>query len=195
MPDYSKSIIYVIRCEEKPELVYVGSTTNFTQRKYNHKQRCGTDTSKLYTMIQENGGWKNFIMIEHSKFPCENTTELKKEEERVRLEIQAHLNTRRCYRTEEEIKVLEKENHHQYYIDNKEHIQNWQKQYNQENAEKIKEQKRKYNQENLEIRRKYRQENAKKIKEYKRQYRQENAEKIKEYKRQYRQNKKYSLTV
>ena len=35
--DYSKSVIYKIEHIEKPELVYVGSTTDLTKRKYNLK--------------------------------------------------------------------------------------------------------------------------------------------------------------
>lgn len=38
MPDYSKTIIYKIQHEDDESLVYVGSTTNFTRRKCEHKK-------------------------------------------------------------------------------------------------------------------------------------------------------------
>ena len=41
--DYSKTIIYKIQHQDKPELLYVGSTTNFTKRKYQHKNSCNNE--------------------------------------------------------------------------------------------------------------------------------------------------------
>ena len=38
--DYSKTIIYKIQHIEKDDLIYVGSTTNFTKRKSAHKACC-----------------------------------------------------------------------------------------------------------------------------------------------------------
>jgi len=39
MPDYAKTIIYKLINYDYPDLVYVGSTTNFTKRKQGHKER------------------------------------------------------------------------------------------------------------------------------------------------------------
>ena len=58
--DYSKSVIYKIEHIDKPELVYVGSTTNFTKRKYQHKCAYNNKNYMLYQMIRNNNGWDSF---------------------------------------------------------------------------------------------------------------------------------------
>ena len=52
--NYSKTIIYKLVCnDENVSEFYVGSTTDFTRRKYEHKNRCKstTDNSKKYIFI------------------------------------------------------------------------------------------------------------------------------------------------
>jgi predicted GIY-YIG superfamily endonuclease len=100
--DFKNTIIYVIRCLNDESLLYVGSTTNFIHRKAEHKHRCNLLETKLYKTIKDNGGWENFVMVEHSKFPCENKQEAHKEEERVRLELKSKLNTIRAFTTKEQ---------------------------------------------------------------------------------------------
>ena len=46
MPDYTKTTIYKLINYDYPELVYVGSTTNFTKRKQCHKCNCHNEKSK-----------------------------------------------------------------------------------------------------------------------------------------------------
>ena len=59
--DYSKAVIYKIQHQDKPELLYVGSTTNLPQRKSNHKWLSKNDTTKLlYQRIRETGGIENW---------------------------------------------------------------------------------------------------------------------------------------
>ena len=48
MPDYTKTIIYKLINYDYPDLVYVGSTTNFTKRKQQHKQRCHNEIGENY---------------------------------------------------------------------------------------------------------------------------------------------------
>jgi hypothetical protein len=67
--DYSRTVIYRIKHIENKELVYVGSTTNFTKRKCSHKSICYNEKSKrynfkLYVMIRENQGWNAFQKLE-----------------------------------------------------------------------------------------------------------------------------------
>jgi hypothetical protein len=93
MPDYSKSIIYTIRTRDN---LYVGSTTNFTDRKYKHKKSINISESKLYKTIRDNGG--EWDMKPYKLFPCENKTELCIEEERIRCELNADLNMNVCYK-------------------------------------------------------------------------------------------------
>ena len=57
MPDYAKTIIYKLINYDVPELVYVGSTTNFTRRKQQHKLETNNKNQrKLYVSIRDNGG-------------------------------------------------------------------------------------------------------------------------------------------
>ena len=56
--DYSKTIIYKIQHNEIESLLYIGSTTDFTNRKSQHKSACKNETDraydrKVYRMIRE----------------------------------------------------------------------------------------------------------------------------------------------
>ena len=60
--DYSKCSIYKIEHVYNDKLIYIGSTTNFKQRKSAHKTCCNNEKGrkynlKLYRMIRENGGF------------------------------------------------------------------------------------------------------------------------------------------
>jgi hypothetical protein len=59
---------------------YVGHTTNFAQRKRDHKKGSMNEKgkryfNKLYTSIRANGGWFNHCMIELEKYPCNDANE------------------------------------------------------------------------------------------------------------------------
>lgn len=91
MPDYSKGLIYTIKsCDD----LYVGSTTNFTKRKYQHKSAIKEGASKLYQKIRDNEC--RWDMKPYKEFPCENKIQLEIEEERVRCELNANLNSFSC---------------------------------------------------------------------------------------------------
>ena len=93
MPDYSNGVIYYLRhtCDYKLENIYIGSTTNFRQRKKQHKNCCNNSTkrhynSPLYTYIRDNDGWDSWIMVQMVSFPCNSKRELEqKEDEIIRL--------------------------------------------------------------------------------------------------------------
>lgn len=111
--DYSKSVIYKIEHIDNPELLYVGSTTDFIRRKAEHKRRCKYENgkqynSKLYQMIRDNGNWESFKIMIISEFPCNNRTDLIIEEEKYRKESQASLNTLKSHRTIKEKKEQNK---------------------------------------------------------------------------------------
>ena len=77
--DYSNTMIYKIFCNN-PHItdIYVGHTTNFIKRKYQHKILCNSSKKiKIYNIIQENGGWDNWSMIEIAKYNCKDLTEAK----------------------------------------------------------------------------------------------------------------------
>jgi len=79
--DYLKCIIYKIVCNDLAiKDCYVGHTTNFTQRKKEHKTRCVNldhpkNHYKIYIIINANGGWNNWNMIEVEKYPCKDINE------------------------------------------------------------------------------------------------------------------------
>jgi len=97
MPDYSKTVIYKIQHREKPELLYVGCTTNFNARKNQHRSRCNNVADKehdhyKYIMIRENGGFDAFDMTPVKQISCQTKLEAMIEEERTRQELKANLN-------------------------------------------------------------------------------------------------------
>ena len=75
--DYSNTIIYKIICKDKSITdLYVGHTTNFIKRKYEHKTKCNSGNDrKIYNVIRANGGWDNWEMIEVAKHNCEDAVE------------------------------------------------------------------------------------------------------------------------
>ena len=97
--DYSNTLIYKITCKDLSiKEVYVGHTTNFVQRKYSHKQSCINTKStnhkcKLYTIIRENGGWKNWIMEIVTFFNCKDHYEARTKEQEYFLLLNATLNS------------------------------------------------------------------------------------------------------
>jgi len=94
--DFQKTVIYTIKTGNS---LYVGSTTNFTQRKSGHTN-CITNENKknynlkLYKAIRANGN--EWSMLPHSKFPCNDKIEQTIEEERIRQLLKADLNVRSC---------------------------------------------------------------------------------------------------
>jgi hypothetical protein len=61
--------IYKIVCNDSTITdSYVGSCSNITKRRYNHKSKCNNPTDKYYNLnvyqfIRANGGWSNWNMI------------------------------------------------------------------------------------------------------------------------------------
>ena len=70
--------MYKIEHIGKGNLIYVGHTTNFTQRKSFHKHDCNRhqrSPPKVYKMMRTNGGWEMFRMVEIEKYPCNSRQE------------------------------------------------------------------------------------------------------------------------
>jgi len=92
--DYSKTIIYKIQHKEKPELFYIGHTTNYDSRKSQHK-RASSDkfqSSPFYKRVQECGGWRNFIMTPIKQVNCNSRIHALIEEQKAIDELGATLN-------------------------------------------------------------------------------------------------------
>ena len=98
--DYSNTIIYKIFCKVKSITdVYVGHTTNFTQRKYAHKLACNSSTNKLkiYNKIRQTGGWDNWDMIEIAKYNCKDHTDARIKEQEHFEQLTCNLNSKNLY--------------------------------------------------------------------------------------------------
>jgi hypothetical protein len=146
MPDYSKTIMYVLKCkDENVEEEYIGHTTNFEERLNCHKQRCCNENGKhynykIYKFIRENGGLDNWNMIILEEFSCENKRQAECKEEEVRVERKAQLNMKKAFRTEEQKKEEKNEYNKIYYEKHKEQTKKWV----EKNREKSKRYKKKY---------------------------------------------------
>jgi len=82
--DYSSTIIYKIICKDKSiNDVYVGHTTSFIKRKYQHKVCCNNLNNNLniYKTIRVNGGWDNWEMIQIACYNCKNSEEARIKEQ------------------------------------------------------------------------------------------------------------------
>ena len=174
MPDYSKSKIYKIVCNETGETYYGSTTVLLSQRIGKHRLYTGCSS----WCIIERGNY-DYSLIE--EFPCESKEQLHKRE-RWYIENNDCVNARVAGRTQKE-----------YRQDNKEKIQEQTKQYLEANKEKIKEQKKQYREANKEQKKQYHQANKEKIQEQTKQYYQANKEKIQEKKKQYREANKEKI--
>ena len=93
--DYSKTIIYKIFCKDTNITdIYVGHTTNFTQRKYQHRISCSSQNKlKIYDVIRKNGGWDNWDMVEIACYNCKDATEARIKEYEHYKELKPTLNS------------------------------------------------------------------------------------------------------
>ena len=99
MPNYNNGLIYMIRhiCDYKLENIYIGSTTNFRQRKKQHKNCCNVPTKKdynypVYQYIRNNGGWDCWCMVQILPFPCNSKRELEQKEDELIRKYKSKLN-------------------------------------------------------------------------------------------------------
>ena len=97
--DYSNTIFYKIYCKNPSvDDIYIGHTTNFVQRKYAHKRACLNNKSmnhhcKLYKVIRENDGWKNWNMEIIAFHTCDDHYSARKQEQHYFEEYKATLNS------------------------------------------------------------------------------------------------------
>jgi len=173
MPDYSKSIIYTIRTRDS---LYVGSTTNFINRKYHHN--CciyQKKNRKLYETINKNNG--EWDMKPYKEFPCENKLQLNIEEERIRCELKADLNMNSCIFSLEKHKIRQKKKQEnlkiKYRTDAEAKMKKREadKKYREENKDKIKENYNNNKEARLKCSKKWKDANKDRQAEYQREYR------------------------
>ena len=166
--DFTNSIIYHIRHMESKEVVYVGSTTNFYQRKAKHKHNCNHEERKdftipIYCHIRDNGGFGCFEVIPIKSLKLENKTELLIAEQEELDKHQTLVNRNKAHITIEEQKKYQKQ-----YL----------KQYREEFKEELKQNKKQHD-------KKYREANKAEINEKAKNYREANKEQIKEKRKKY----------
>jgi len=150
MVNYSKSMIYKLCCKD-PNItdIYIGSTTNFSRRKSEHKSKYNNENDKCYNnykykFIRDNGGFENFDMILIENVSCNNKIELLKIERKYIDELKPSLNVYRSYVTDDEIKIR-----------NKEYDKIWQKNNKEQHKQKKKEYMKEYQKTNKEYLNKY----------------------------------------
>ena len=141
----SKTIIYKLCCNNiEIKENYIGSTTNFNERKSEHKRCCNNETKKAYhtkkyKFIRENGGWDNWDMVMLEEYPCDNKLQAHARERYWIEKLGSELNMIKAYVSEEEKKDNMKEVSKTYYEENKEKLKETNKLYKENNKEKIKE--------------------------------------------------------
>lgn len=176
--DYSHTIIYKICCKD-PSIsdIYIGHTTNFTQRKNCHKKNCCNKNNKnhnqyVYQFIRQNGGWDNWSMIQIEEKNFENKREAEAREHYWIELLNASLNSNKPY-------AMCKENPQQYkqhwYEEKKDYVLQKAKENYQENKEH-----------KLEYQKQYAEEHKEEIAEKQKEYREKNKDKLAEQKKEYR---------
>ena len=162
--DFSQSVIYHIRNKATKEVIYVGSSTSFQQRKAAHKNQCNNPNGnryhlKFYVYIRENGNWDCFEIIPVEFLKLENKTQLEIAEQ---AEMDKQDNLKNQYKA---------------------HI----------TEEQRKEHKKKYNETHKEESREYRKAHKEDTKEYNKEYRETHKEQYKEYFQEYYETHKEQL--
>ena len=99
-------IFYEIKCRDASITdTYIGSTTNFNNRKKTHKSRCNVVGKghyiKLYDHIRTHGGWDNFTMLEIDRREYSNKKEAEEYEQILIEERNASLNMKVAYRSQD----------------------------------------------------------------------------------------------
>jgi len=95
-----KYFIYCIKFNN--DIVYIGSTNNFSQRKHKHKKNTTNKRGKLYWLklylfIRENGGINNFIFEILENGEIENKIEIRKIEQNFIDKYNPNLNSKKSF--------------------------------------------------------------------------------------------------
>jgi hypothetical protein len=161
MPKYENSIIYKIKHNEDydDKTIYIGSTSNFKNRKNQHKCDCNNKKNRnynfpIYHYIRDNGNWEQWVMIPIEEYPCNSKNELVIKERHYIDLLRPVLNIVKPGRTLKEWREDNKQHLAEYYKNkyenDKEQFQEYQKKYGKDNKEKIQEKSKKYYENNKE---------------------------------------------
>jgi hypothetical protein len=191
---YFNSKIYKIVCNITGD-IYIGSSydtleVRLGQHKYNYKRfmECGYHFISSFKIIEK----QDYTIELICSYPCENNTELRKEEQR-HIDMNECVNIKRAYISEED----RLDNMKEYYQDNKDKVKECRKKYQSKNKDKIKETKKIYyteNKDNIkEYNKEYYTENKDKIKEKTKEYQSKNKDKVKECRKKYQSKNKEKI--
>lgn len=145
--DLSQAVIYHIRRMETKEVVYVGSSCNFKQRRKTHKSSCYAETNNaynypVYVYIREQGGFNLFEVVPISFHKLDNEIELLILEQNEIDKYPNAYNKLRAYITEEqrvqkkkEWNEANKEEMKKYQEKHKEKLAHYNKEYYEANKE------------------------------------------------------------
>ena len=142
MVNYQNGIIYKIAHRYSP-YVYIGSTTNFSRRKQEHKSICLNEKSKqynnkVYQTIRELGGWNNFEMVLVAKYPCNDKKELHAKEFEYQQLFVVNMNMNSASSGFDlGVPEYKKKYHQKYNEKHREEIKQKKKEYYQKNKEEI----------------------------------------------------------
>ncbi len=125
--NYSNAIIYKLCCKDTEiKEIYIGSTTNFRNRKYQHKTSCMNENDKnyftyKYKFIRQNGGFYNWDMIQIEQYSAVDKRDLE-QFERLYIDIlEPELNRQNPFTSESEKQERIKEYQKQNRINKKQH--------------------------------------------------------------------------
>jgi len=164
MRDYSKSKIYTIKIKDD-NAIYIGSTIQeLKQRFREHKHPKETTSISKYIKEKYSGDWSVCNIEVYENYSCNSRVELNQKEGEVIKTFKAN-NDYNCLN-----QIIQGRDKKQYYIDNKEYLDNRNKEYAVKNKEKEKERRKKWYEANKE-----------KIKEKCKKWSEANREKMREY--------------
>jgi hypothetical protein len=116
MVNYQNGIIYAIWYNE--ELFYIGSTTNFIERKAAHKKKINYNCEPQYpfhkTMNELNILFEDLRFEEYEKYSCNSKAELFKREGEIQRILKPKYNIRVSGQTEQERRIIRKDKHEMY---------------------------------------------------------------------------------
>jgi hypothetical protein len=148
MPDYMNGKIYELRSYKRPDLIYIGSTTQaLSERKRGHKKSYNRwlEGKTNYTSSFEIVALGDCYIELKERYSCNSKEELNKREGEVIREMDCVNKcipgrTQKEYREENKEQILERKK--EYRQNNREQISEYNKEYHQKNREQISEKKK-----------------------------------------------------
>lgn len=180
MPDYSKSKIYKLQCDDGH--YYIGSTSNeLKKRLWGHRSDAKLETKRRVYQYFNEIGWDKVVILLVEDYPCDKVEKLHlRESELIRNARDDPL----CLNSHSPVLDVERQ---------KKRVDAYNKQYHQANRERKLQYNTEYYNNNrdrlVEITRQYREENNETINERRRQNYQENKEDIRIQMKEYRESR------